>query len=195
MVNKLEMYHTPIPFIREGLRRFFQWHKLKTEPKTFLEPGTSFNAPFCHVIKQRWPDIKTFGIDLNRTVRKPQFVDYYNYGDFTKLNTNLRFDVIAMNPPFSLGEEFVRKAIQLLSDEGALIVLQRIQWLGGQARAIGIHKEIFPSYICYCSQRVSFTGDGKVDRWDVAFFCYLNESQTPTRAVIELMPPLHGKYN
>lgn len=61
--------------------------------------------------------------------------------DYLTWQTDLRYDFIITNPPYSLAAEFVEKGIDLLSDNGICCMYLKLQFLEGVKR-----KELFDKY-------------------------------------------------
>lgn len=89
------------------------------------------------------------------------------FGDFVIREwTTERADVLIMNPPFSHALDFVRAAFDRA---GWVIMLQRIAWMC-PARASWLRKHAPDVYSL--PKRPSFTGDGKTDMADYAWFVW-----------------------
>jgi hypothetical protein len=79
--------------------------------------------------------------------------------------------LILTNPPFSLAMEFVELALaSQRPHRGTSAFLLRLSWLASSKRA-AFHREN-PSDVYVLSRRPSFTGDGKSDSTDYAFFVW-----------------------
>jgi len=82
---------------------------------------------------------------------------------------------IIMNPPYSLAEEFVRASLKLVDRRfGSVSALLRLPWLASKCR-YEFHRE-FPSDVHVLTKRPSFTGDGKSDATDYAWFTWSPKS-------------------
>jgi len=73
-----------------------------------------------------------------------------------------RFDVIATNPPFRIGESVIRRSLELLCPYGAAAFLTKMAFLGTQDRS-KLYLERPPAEVWILTARPSFTGDGKTD--------------------------------
>jgi len=78
------------------------------------------------------------------------------------------FDVCLTNPPFSLSLLF---AAQALRDAKAVALLLRLCWLSGKEDRRGFLKE-HPPAVWLLPNRPTFTGDGKTDSQEYAWFCW-----------------------
>lgn len=87
------------------------------------------------------------------------------HGDF--LYHQDRADLIVSNPPYAIALTFVQHALTLAP---VVAMLLRLPWLASQSRAEW-HKEN-PAHVCVLPRRPSFTGDGKTDATDYAWFVW-----------------------
>lgn len=79
-----------------------------------------------------------------------------------------RVDLIITNPPFSLAIEFLQKSLR---EADTVIYLLRLNFLGSQKRR-AFWQANRPSHVLVLAERPSFTGDGKTDSIDYAWFCW-----------------------
>lgn len=87
------------------------------------------------------------------------------------------FDVAIMNPPFSLSLAFVVACRRVAA---TTVMLQRLNWLG-PARAEwlrGNHPDVYP-----LPKRPSFTGDGKTDASEYAWFVWDDRKRARRRRI------------
>jgi hypothetical protein len=72
------------------------------------------------------------------------------------------FDIVATNPPFSIGEDVVRKSLAMLKPQGCAVFLVKMAFLSTQERS-----KLFvsrpPAEVWILRARPSFTGDGNTD--------------------------------
>lgn len=90
-------------------------------------------------------------------------------GDFfsiVKTRPRVYFDLCIMNPPYSLAEEFIRKARECSREVAALL---RLGFLAGQKRNSWLRSD--PPNVYVLSRRPSFTGRG-TDATDYAWFVW-----------------------
>jgi len=45
-----------------------------------------------------------------------------------------KYDMIITNPPFNVAQEFTEHALEIVKEDGLVIMLQRLNWLGSQKR-------------------------------------------------------------
>lgn len=80
-------------------------------------------------------------------------------------------DVIITNPPFSLAEEFIRKSMSELADDGTMIYLQRVNFLGSLTRVNFWHEVGFPNKTPVIVPRPRFI-NGKSDSCEYCWFIW-----------------------
>lgn len=102
----------------------------------------------------------------------PAAYDRYIYGDF--LTAELPpSGVVISNPPFSMAEAFVRRALDLLPTAGVLLLLQRLDFAATQKRGRGLFRQSPPCEVHVCVTRPSFTGDGNTDTIEYGLFLWI----------------------
>lgn len=115
----------------------------------YLEPCRASGRFYNHMpIGSAWGEIR-------------HGVDYLN----TEYN---HVDCIITNPPYSLAQEFVTKALE---DADVVIMLLRLGFLESQTRNKW-WQDNKPSSLMVLSQRPSFTEDGKTDGSGYAYFVW-----------------------
>lgn len=78
--------------------------------------------------------------------------------------------VCVMNPPFSLALEFVQRALDHADASGTVAALMRLAMLASQKRAS--FWRACPADVYVLPKRPSFTGDGRSDSADYAWFVW-----------------------
>lgn len=78
------------------------------------------------------------------------------------------YNLIITNPPFSLALEFLQKSLQ---EADTVIYLLRLNFLGSQKRR-AFWQANRPSHVLVLANRPCFTGDGKTDSIEYAWFCW-----------------------
>lgn len=132
-----------------------------------LDPGCGTGA-ILRTIGAMWPDARFVGLEKNdhRYEAAAASTDLpVLLGDF--LTCRDRYDVIVSNPPYSHALEFVQHALTLAP---VVCMLLRLPWLASQKRAEW-HRD-HPSHVCVLPKRPSFTGDGKTDATEYAWFVW-----------------------
>lgn len=79
-------------------------------------------------------------------------------------------DLVISNPPYSLAMEFVQRGLELTRPGGITAMLLRLSWLSSQKRR-DFHRDN-PCDVFVLSERPSFTGNGKTDACDYAWFLW-----------------------
>lgn len=95
-------------------------------------------------------------------------------------------DVILMNPPFNLAEEFVRRALAEAAPATWVVALLRLNWLAGMKR-VKLHTA-HPSDVYVMPRRPSFTGKG-TDSCEYAWFVWRRFAGGRW----QILPPIEAK--
>jgi len=112
------------------------------------------NDFWCETLKKLYPQTVVFNM---------------NFLLFTTAN---RYDLIITNPPFTIAQEFVEKALSLRSETGLVVMLLRLSFLESQKR-VAFHRK-HPSAVYVLPKRPSFTGTG-TDSCAYAWFVWGSE--------------------
>lgn len=78
--------------------------------------------------------------------------------------------LVVMNPPFSKAQEFVEAALDRVERGGAVFALLRLGFVAG-LRRVAFHRSN-PADVYVLPRRPSFTGDGKTDGSEYAWFAF-----------------------
>ncbi len=162
-----DYYVTPVPAIVDFLMEFWGDNpKLSFEGKFILDPcaggddkhGMSYPAA---INKWDWegkpPSILTNDIRVDSLAEtKTDWLSYPPIKEFAQP------DVIITNPPFALAQEITEKALKDVKSGGLVIMLLRLNFLGGQKR-VKFWETHMPTWIYIHSKRMSFTDDKKTD--------------------------------
>jgi hypothetical protein len=65
---------------------------------------------------------------------RPDSKAQYREIDFLQTKGEGRYDTVITNPPFKFAEQFVYKALEHVNNNGLVIMLQRLNWLGSLKR-------------------------------------------------------------
>lgn len=175
-----DAYPTNTNLIGTALHRVMEDHP-EFSPQNFLEPGCGA-APFCDEVlrlkKKLFPRIKErVAVDITpQTVsRHHQFVQT----DYLFWTPDRRFDLIATNPAYTFAKQFIRKSMELLAPGGLCLLLLRLNFLGSQDRKAMWQREVDLRRLYVLSERPSFTGDGKTDATEYAWYLF-GERHQPT---------------
>lgn len=109
------------------------------------------------VLKEKYPYSEIVSTDLVQ--REERFGVHIEGGvDFLTYDFGRRFDNIVTNPPFSIAQEFIERALQLANDK--VVIFAKIQLLEGNKR-----KEMFANaplkYVYVFSKRVTPLRNGE----------------------------------
>lgn len=148
-----------------------------------LDPGAGTGV-FGRAARARWPGAVIVGTDI-RALSRPRAYNFWYSGatvayDFIA-NPECApiFDLVIGNPPYgkigrykvrNAAELFVRKSLELTRDGGIVAFLLRLAFLEGQDRGADFWQQYPPEHVKVCSERVSYTGDGRTDATAYAFF-------------------------
>lgn len=80
--------------------------------------------------------------------------------DFLKWETEEKYDVVITNPPFKLAREFVEKSLDLVTEEGKVIMFLKIQFLEGISRKEFLENSPL-KYVYVFSSRMATWKEGK----------------------------------
>jgi hypothetical protein len=97
------------------------------------------------------------GVDIepNITDNIPFYQQIHN-GNFLEFDSSYKYDVIFGNPPYSLAQEFIECALNLVSEEGYVYFLLRLSFLEGIKRGRGFFQYHPPKKVYVSSRRPSF---------------------------------------
>lgn len=153
--NPRDLYRTPLYTIR-AILPYVQWDKVGT----LLEPCCG-DGRIIKEAKREHKKIGTLGMDL-----VPDGSEYIAQ-DYLKYIYHPPFSLILTNPPFSLAQEFITKAV---IDASCVIMLLRLNYLGSQKRHKWWQKHL-PTHVFALSRRPDFTGEGG-DSCDYGWFVW-----------------------
>lgn len=91
--------------------------------------------------------------------------------DYLQFSVPPGIRVIITNPPFSLIQEYIKKGLADVTDDGWVIYLLRLNYFGSKERK-PFWDQLMPVYVFVDHKRISFTGDGKKDSCEYAHFCF-----------------------
>jgi len=177
--SKYDYYFTPIDHIELFLNHF-----IKCEPGVFddacvLDPCAGGDKkyslmPYPYVIQENFPVKFIHTIDIREDSLAEEKADYIGK------DINFSYDIIISNPPFCTynkkGQEitaldFILKALKDVRQDGWVIMLQRVNFLGSQKR-FSFWGKYVPKYIFVHHRRMSFTGDGGTDNQEYAHYVW-----------------------
>ena len=108
----------------------------------------------------------------------------YKPVDYLKCNildyVSKKPQMIISNPPFKNAFEFIQKALDDVCDDGYVVMLLRLNFLGSKVRNEWLRNNM-PSEIYVHSKRMSFTDNGKTDSIEYAHFVWRKGYKGVTR--------------
>lgn len=166
--NEADYYPTPKYIIEEFLGAFLLDERIdRPDKKTWCDPccgGCDVNDPAysSFIIDNFNPDVVS-AFDIREDSKADDVIDYLS-------TPCASHDIIISNPPFNLAKEFIEKALSEVNDDGYVIMLLRINFLGSAAR-VPFFKENMPHSIYVHANRPSFSGKG-TDATEYAHFVW-----------------------
>jgi predicted RNA methylase len=170
--RRLDQYMTPRWAVTAILPELGPWIR----SGLVLEPSCG-RGDILTAIQTYQPNAKVLGIDVDldmaaeaQAANPRATVVCRDYLQLDLRAMNLRPALIIGNPPYSMAEEFVTKALDDVASNGAVAFLLRLAFMAGQARE-DLHKRLRPDVHVF-PKRPSFTDDGKTDATDYAWFVW-----------------------
>ena len=169
--HKSDYYVTPIDKIIDFLEAFAERESNAFNNGYILDPcagGDEINP-------MSYPEaLRRFGVTIpikTIDIRADSLAD--EIGDYLSIEVTEKPKVIITNPPFSLAEPIIEKALAEVTDDGFVIMLLRLNFYGGQKRYNGFWQRVgLPKYTFVHHRRMSFTPDGKTDSIEYAHFVW-----------------------
>ena len=164
-----DYYVTPKNAIRDFLRNFVQQVTLDNDA-IILDPCAGGSA----TEDMSYPKVLSeFGFKNIKTIdiREDSMAETKN--DYLNCIIALPPKMIITNPPFDRSIEIIKKALDDVDDGGYVVMLQRLNFMGGKT-----YKKVFwdevglPQYIFVHRARMGFTGDGKTDSIEYAHYVW-----------------------
>ena len=158
----LDFYETPSWAIRAVIPAL-----PSLDGKRVLDPGCGTGA-ILRELGAAFPECDITGLEKDRA----RFEHAISTTDLPVIRGDFfthaeKYDAIVSNPPYSHALEFVQHALTLAP---VVCMLLRLPWLASQKRAEW-HREN-PSHVNVLPKRPSFTGDGKTDATEYAWFVW-----------------------
>jgi len=116
-----------------------------------------------------FPNYRIETLDLREDSRAKFKGDYLNV-DIAKF-LGEKPDIIITNPPFSHALEITQKAIEDINDDGYVVMLLRLNFLGSKKR-FEFFQTNSPEYCFVHSKRMCFTENGATDSIEYAHFIW-----------------------
>lgn len=91
--------------------------------------------------------------------------------DFLMYNGKEEYDIVITNPPFNQAQQIIEKAHRMTQENGFVIMLLRLNFLGSKQRKLFWEK--YPPYRIYVHhKRMSFKDEGGTDSIEYAHFVW-----------------------
>lgn len=162
-----DFYPTPLKLVRAAFDKLVEEFPQVSQSRLFLEPGAG-RGNFCAVAANYLPRCDVHGVEMHR-IQGARFGYRLHQADFLKWQTEMRFGLVATNPPFIPFPQFILKSRELLTSRGLMFYLLRIGALGAKKR-IEFWQQIDLKRVWLCRPRPSFEVDGSTDATEYAFF-------------------------
>jgi hypothetical protein len=146
--------------IENFLNEFEKSESIFKHQPLILDPcaGGDTKHPMSYptAIKKIYDDVSMKTLDIRQDSLAETKADYLTYEIKEKPN------IIITNPPFNLALPIIKKALDDVADNGFVIMLLRLNFLGSKDR-FPFFNECLPKYIYVHHKRISFTEDGSTD--------------------------------
>lgn len=182
--DPLGRYYTPPAFARQCVDLVLPWFPVRPDC-AILEPsagGGSFLGPLRRAFPRA--SIRAMDLEPGIDVVLPGQVEAIQRGDFLTHQFATRYDLIVGNPPFHHAQEFVEKALTLAQN---VVFLLRLGYLASKRR-YRFWEFHPPARVFVLPKRPSFTGGGRVDRYDYCFVGWRYDLQPRTQ--LHWLPPV-----
>lgn len=146
-------------------------------PKAILDTGTGLGI-YGYYVRKLFPKAELFGVEYNLAMPLMNWYDHTVRADYLDMIPSPLFDLIIGNPPYDQAESFVCQSLKFLKNDGELIYLLPLNFLASMGRYTLFVHEYPLEQVIICSDRPSFTGDGKTDSREYAFFKWKRNNQT-----------------
>lgn len=175
--DPLDRYDTPTSAVRTFLRA---WTETTMEIEglwdahAVWEPAAGAGNMLAP-LRETFPDADVIGTDIEPRCAGVRLRDFLDTWD-------IRADVIITNPPFRLAEQFVRHALDVVADDGWVVMFLRAGFLESKQRR-NFFEEHMPEQVWFLRSRPRFTGpntDGEsTDMALYAWFIWRRSTLTP----------------
>ena len=168
-----DFYATPLYVIETLLNNI----DLSGYGEKVLEPSAG-SGNICRVFKRYYPNKRVTALEIRNEelTNLTRYSDEVIIGDYLQLDMKSKYSIIIGNPPYSKAIEFVKKSLELLEENGILILLLRTSFLESKKRYTFWQKNRL-SGLYVLSKRPSFTGKG-TDATSYSWFIWDKLAQT-----------------
>ena len=188
-----DVYRTEINLIRAALTRYApSW------TRTVLDIGAG-DGRWGQIAREMTEARFVAGVEIEDQPCPEGFNDWHCPQDFLTWKTGRRFHLICGNPPYYCAEQIIRRAWDMLEENGRMIMLLRLAFQAGVDRYHGLWKDLPLAELAVCSRRPSFYGGG-TNGTDYAIFFwakteYGDPAGTPRRWPTTLLYHERDKVN
>ena len=170
-----DYYVTPLDAVEEFFQAFLQDYFFDAETLgnlSVLDPcaGGDENHPMSYPTV-----LHAYGINYLTTIDVREDSRASIIADYLQMpSLGCKPDMIITNPPFSLAEPIIKRALQDVNKKnGFVIMLLRLNFLGGLRRKREFWDEVgLPTNIYVHPRRMCFTNNGKTDSIEYAHFVW-----------------------
>lgn len=174
--SKNDFYETP----QDCILNFLQHHPL--DPNAVILDPCAGTGSFPKALRKAGYLNHIDAIDVDESVYDVVDANNRHCEDFLELEPPYKYDVIFSNPPYSLAEEFIRKAFTLVNkDNYEIIFLLRLNFLESKKR-YDFWQEFPVNDIYVLANRPSFTGNG-TDATSYAFLVFRNSKEQSVKVI------------
>ena len=177
-----DYYITPVNRIIDFLNEFNKHENVFKENVRILDCSAGGDKEHG----MSYPEaLKTFGCNDITTIdiREDSLADIK--GNYLDVDCKGKYDVIITNPPFNISRSIIDKALDDVSEGGYVIMLLRLNYLGGKVRK-DLWESHMPKYIFTYSRRLSFTDDGKTDSVEYAHYVW-KKGENPEFSLLKVI--------
>jgi len=169
--HKTDYYITPKAVVRQFLKTFIEDEEINSlNGLAWLDPccggDVENEASYLSVIREDFKPKNSCGVDIREDSKADIVADFLKI-EGEDIGTH---DVIISNPPFKLAKEFIEHSMDLIEENGYVIMLLRLNFLGSISRR-PFFKKYMPYKIYVHTKRISFT-NGSTDSIEYAHFVW-----------------------
>jgi len=189
--DKTDHYVTPPEIARWAVSHAAEiYHQYKRPAKVgevigadflkFFEPGCGKTMPFSKAaVELGCLNVDATDILDLSDIEVPSGVSLRPNVDFMSDNIGSfsyeKYDLIATNPPFKLGIDFILKSMTMLAENGVMSVLPKMSFMNTQGR-YNFFRDNPPAEVHVLSKRPSFTGGHGTDAQEYALYFWVGSS-------------------
>lgn len=183
-----ELYATPQPLVNYAINRF-----APKESRKILDLGSNDGrwgeAAALHVDRVDM----LCGVDIRPLAKRKPFTHWltldYGLPMLRRLEMQgMTFGLVVSNPPFSLAENFIRAAWDMLLPGGVMIFLLPLSFLASEKRRCGLWLDLPPLGVYQLNPRVNYEGHGNGQPRIDALYVWRKDQNGQPDGVAGLLP-------